>query len=84
LKPRFSTRIGKNWLVLSHVKDSIWNLQIWGDTPLQAEISAENELEAKETSFQAAAERLRAEHPSLEIPPQAVWNVVLKTRWTTR
>ena|SRR5579871_2443585 len=84
LKQRFSTRIGKNWLVLSHVKDSIWNLQIWGDTPLQAEISADNELEAKETSFQAAAEKLRAEHPSLEIPLQAVWNVVLKTRWTVR
>ena len=84
LKQRFSTRIGKNWLVLSHVKGSTWNLQIWGDTPLQAEISADNELEAKEASFQAAAERLRVEHPALEIPPEAVWNAVLKTRWTVQ
>ena len=70
--------------MLSHVRGSVWNLQVWGDTPLQAEISADNELEAKETSFQAAAERLRAEQPSLEIPPEAVWNVVLRTRWTAR
>jgi hypothetical protein len=32
----FSTRIGDNWLVLTHLRGSTWRLQVWGDTPLEA------------------------------------------------
>jgi hypothetical protein len=81
---KFSTRIGNHWLLLSHVRGSLWNLQVLGDTPLEAEVSAENEMDAKETSLSAAFERLRSDQPSLRIPSGAVWSDVFQTRWSKR
>ena len=52
--------------------------------PLEAEVSAENEMDAKEVSLSAAFERLRCDQPSLRIPSCAVWNAVFETRWSKR
>ena len=84
MSQKFSTRVGKNWLLLSHVEGSTWNLQVLGDTPLEAEVLAEDELQAKDTSLHAAVERLRSEQPSLKVPTDAVWSAVFETRWSKR
>ncbi len=47
---RFSTRIGHHWLLLTHVHDSTWHLQVLGDTPLEAEVTAVDEAEAKSSA----------------------------------
>jgi len=44
---KLSTRIGANWLVLTHLHATTWRLQVWGDTPLEAEVIAGDEAEAK-------------------------------------
>ena len=84
MSQRFSTRIGNHWLLLSHIEGPLWNLQVLGETPLEAEISAENEFDAKETSLSAAVERLRSDQPSLQVPTDAVWSDVFQTRWSKR
>jgi len=77
---RFSTRIGDHWLVLTHLHDSTWRLQVWGDTPLEAEVTAVDEAEAKSSAVEATLERLNI--ASLESPTN--WNAVITSHWDSR
>ncbi len=77
---RFSTRIGDNWLVLTHLHDSTWRLQVWGDTPLEAEVTAVDEEEARSSAISATLERLNI--GSFE--PPITWNAVITSFWDSR
>ena len=44
---RLSTRIADNWLLLTHLNEGRWRLQVFGATPLEAEVTAEDEAAAK-------------------------------------
>jgi hypothetical protein len=77
---KLSTRIGANWLVLTHLHASTWRLQVWGDTPLEAEVTAGNETEAKDSAVAATAERLNIGIGQ----PAPSWNVVTTTHWDSR
>ena len=77
---KLSTRIGENWLVLTHVHASTWRLQVWGDTPLEAEVTAGDETEAKNSAIAATLERLNL-GPS---QPVSSCNVVTTTHWDSR
>lgn len=77
---RFSTRIGKHWLVLTHVRDSTWHLQVLGDTPLEAEVTAGDEAEAKSSAVAATVERLSI--ADFGSPPS--WNAVITSHWDSR
>ena len=74
----FSTRIGNHWLVLTHLHDSTWRLQVWGDTPLEAEVTAVDEAEAKSSAIEATIERLNVQ----TFQPPATWNAVITRRET--
>jgi hypothetical protein len=77
---RFSTRIGDHWLVLTHLHDSTWRLQVWGDTPLEAEVIAVDEAEAKSSAVEATLERLNIG----SIQPATSWNAVITSHWDSR
>jgi len=77
---RFSMRIGDNWLVLTHLRDSTWRLQVWGDTPLEGEVTAVDEAEAKSAAISATLERLKIGSP----PPSTTWNAVISHSWDSR
>jgi hypothetical protein len=77
---RFSTRIGDHWLVLTHLHDSTWRLQVWGDTPLEAEVTAVDEAEAKSSAIEATIERLNV--TTFHAP--TVWNAVITSSWDSR
>lgn len=77
---RFSTRIGDNWLVLTHVRDSTWHLQVLGDTPLEAEVTAVDEAEAKSCAVTATLERLSIG----SCPRIPTWNAVIMRHWDSR
>ena len=74
---KLSTRIGDNWLVLTHVKECTWQLQVWGSIPLEAEVTAEDETAAKDAAIAATIERLRIKPFS---NPSA-WNTVITRYW---
>jgi len=76
----FSTRIGDHWLLLTHLRDSTWRLQVLGDTPLEAEVTAEGEAEAKSSAVEATLERLSI--PSFQ--PEPRWSAVITRRWDSR
>jgi len=76
----FSTRIGDNWLVLTHLYGSTWRLQVWGDTPLEAEVTAVDEAEAKISAVEATIERLNVQ--TLHLP--TTWNAVITSSWDSR
>ena len=80
---KLSTRIGGHWLVLTHLRGSTWRLQVWGDTPLEAEVIAEDENEAKRSAAAATIERLNIEL-SPRHPPPLNWNAVITSRWDSR
>ena len=77
---RFSTRIGDNWLVLTHLRGSTWRLQVWGDTPLEAEVIAVDEAEAKSSAIEATIERLNVQ----TLQPPTMWNAVITRSWDSR
>ena len=77
---RFSTRIGDNWLVLTHLHNSTWRLQVWGDTPLEAEVIAVDEAEAKCSAISATCERLNI----VTSKPPITWNNVITRSWDSR
>ena len=77
---KYSTRIGDNWLVLTHVSGSSWRLQVWGNTPLEAEVIADDETEAKRSAAAATIERLNID-PS---PAHADWNMAITSKWDSR
>jgi len=77
---RFSTRIGNHWLVLTHVHDTIWHLQVLGDTSLEAEVTAVDEAEAKSSAIAATLERLSIARSGS--PPS--WNAVITRHWDSR
>lgn len=74
---RLSTRIAGNWLVLTHLDAGRWRLQVFGATPLEAEVTAENEAAAKHTAIAATIDRLRL----VLISPLPTWNRVITRRW---
>jgi hypothetical protein len=55
-------------------------LQKWGDTPLEEEVTAEDEAEAKDTAVVAIVERLGV-GPFGALP---IWNVAITRRWDSR
>ena len=73
---RLSTRIAGNWLVLTHLDEGRWRLQVFGTTPLEAEVTAEDEAAAKDTAIAATIERLRL----ALISPRPTWNIVITRR----
>jgi hypothetical protein len=77
---RFSTRIGDHWLLLTHLHDSTWHLQVLGDTPLEAEVTAVDEAEAKSCAVTATLERLSM--GSCRRTPS--WNAVITGHWDSR
>jgi hypothetical protein len=77
---RLSTRIGGHWLVLTHLDECKWHLQVWGATPLEAEVTADDETDAKNTAIAATIERLRILR-SCRVPR---WNAVVTRRWDSR
>jgi len=81
---KVSKRIGDNWLVLTHVEGTTWRLQVWGDTPLEAEVIAVDEAEAKESAVAATIERLNLEGESERARPLQNWNSVMTCRWDSR
>ena len=76
----FSTRIGKHWLLLTHLHDSKWRLQVLGDTPLEAEVTAIDEAEAKSSAVEATLERLSI----LSFRPAPKWSAVITRHWDSR
>lgn len=79
-----STRIGDNWLVLTHLEGNTWRLQVWGDCPLEAEVIAEDETEAKASAVAATVERLNSEGAAVRAKPFQSWNTVITSRWDSR
>src|SRR5258708_24986740 len=73
---KLSTRIGSNWLVLTHLQGSTWRLQVWGDTPLEAEVIAVDEAEAKRSAAAATIERLNIQRSPRHAPRVLNWNAV--------
>jgi len=53
---------------------------VWGDTPLEAEVTAVDEAEAKSSAVEATLERLNI--ASLESPTN--WNAVITSHWDSR
>jgi hypothetical protein len=77
---KLSARVGDNWLVLTQLRERTWHLQVWGDTLLEAEVTAEDEAQAKDTAVAATVERLGVgRFGSLPI-----WNVAITRRWDSR
>ncbi len=81
---KLSTRIGSNWLVLTHLQGSTWRLQVWGDTPLEAEVIAVDEAEAKRSAAAATIERLNIQRSPRQAPRVLNWNAVITSRWDSR
>jgi len=77
---KLSARVGDNWLVLTHLHERTWHLQVWGDTLLEGEVTAEDEAEAKNSAVAATVERLGI-GPFRRLP---IWNVVVTRRWDNR
>ena len=77
---RFSTRIGDNWLVLTHLSGSTWRLQVWGDSPLEAEVTAVDEAEARRSAIEATIERLNVQ----DSQAPTTWNAVITRSWDSR
>lgn len=76
----FSTRIGEYWLLLTHLHDSVWRLQVLGEMLLEAEVTAKDEAEAKSSALEATLERLSIS--SFEPPPK--WSAVITRHWDSR
>lgn len=81
---KISTRIGDNWLVLTHLDGCTWRLQVWGDTPLEAEVTALDETAAKESAVAATIERLNLPRTDRQSPRRPDWNNVITRRWDSR
>lgn len=82
--PKFSARLGDHWLVLTQVEERTWHLQVLGDTPLEAEVTADDEEGAKASAVSATLERLRKEGSPMEEPAVLNWNAVIIQRWDSR
>jgi len=80
---KISTRICGNWLVLTHLEGRTWRLQVWGDEPLEAEVTAADETAAKESAVAATIDRLNLPSPTRE-PRRHDWNAVITNRWDSR
>jgi hypothetical protein len=81
---KVSKRIGENWLVLTHMSGRTYRLQVFGDTPLEAEVVAVDETEAKKSAVAATIERLNIERESERAQPLQNWNPVMTCRWDSR
>lgn len=77
---KHSTRIGANWLVLTPMSEHTWRLQVWGDAQLEAEVTAANEVEAKNSAISATLEKLNI----TSVWPLPTWNIAVSTRWDSR
>ena len=65
---KLSTRLGDCWLILTQVREDKWRLQVLGDTPLEAEVTADDEAAAKESAVAATLEKLKLEGVDAEAP----------------
>ena len=81
---KISTRICGNWLVLTHLEGSTWRLQVWGDEPLEAEVTAVDETAAKESAVAATIDRLNLQPATPERQRDPDWNAVITNRWDSR
>jgi hypothetical protein len=81
---KISTRISDHWLVLTHLRGRKWRLQVWGDTPLEGEVIAEDEAEAKECALNATIERLNIDPSDAATRRIPHWNAVVTSRWDSR
>ncbi len=77
---KLSARVGDNWLVLTQLGQRTWHLQVLGNTPLEAEVTAEDEAAAKSSAVAATVERLSV-GPLRELP---IWNIAITKRWDSR
>jgi hypothetical protein len=78
---KLSTRLGDCWLILTQVREDKWRLQVLGDTPLEAEVTADDEAGAKESAVAATVEKLRSEGVATETPATVNWNAVVTQRF---
>ena len=78
---KLSTRLGDCWLILTQVREDKWRLQVLGDTPLEAEVTADDEAGAKESAVAATVEKLRLEGVATETPAIVNWNAVVTQRF---
>ena len=81
---KVSKRIGDNWLVLTHMEGRTYHLQVFGNTPLEAEVVAVDESEARKSAVEATIERLNIERDSERAHPLQNWNPVMTYRWDSR
>jgi len=78
---KLSTRLGDCWLILTQVREDKWRLQVLGDTPLEAEVTADDEAGAKESAVAATLEKLKLEGVDAEAPATVKWNAVVTQRF---
>ena len=75
LARKLTTRLGPYWLLLEARGDSTWRLQLLGDAHHEAEITAEDEEEAKTAAIVATVALLQKENPEFNQPTEVHWNV---------
>ena len=78
---KLSTRLGDCWLILTQLREDKWRLQVLGDTPLEAEVTADDEAGAKASAVAATVEKLRLEGVATETPATVNWNAVVTQRF---
>ena len=78
---KLSARLGDCWLILTQVREHQWRLQVLGDTPLEAEVTADDEAGAKASAVEATLERLKSEGVATEAPATVHWNAVVTQRF---
>jgi len=81
---KLSARLGDHWLVLTQVGERTWHLQVLGDTPLEAEVTADDEDGAKASAIAATVERLKMQGILADEAPAVNWNDVMTQRWDSR
>lgn len=81
---KLSAHLGDHWLVLTQVGERKWHLQVLGDTPLEAEVTADDEAGAKASAVAATVERLKMPGISPDSAPTVHWNDVMTQRWDSR
>ena len=74
LPHKLTARLGPYWLILEPSGESTWRLQLWGESHLEAEVTAPDEEEAKEAAVLATVELVQKQNPDFRQPATVVWN----------
>lgn len=74
LARKLTTRLGPYWLLLEPSGDSTWRLQLLGDKHHEAEITADDEDQAKDAAVNATVALLKEEDPEFQEPSRVKWN----------